>query len=916
MSIKKKCFLSLLLVAFFSSDVFAGSSLYVKVTAKATTPTGATGAGKVYATIGTSTNSPSYASDSYTTPSASVNAGLTSQANTIAYLYAQVANANYIFEKWTTTGWSSSQPKTSAPIIAKGKESGSPTEYTFTASFKQAGAVIAVSNDETRGVVTNSNIGNQVGQSVTLTAIENVFKGVFKGWRDPSGNIVSDSKSYTFTVTESNKGTYTAEFDSRDLTNGMYIMLYSAASSEYLGLLGNDDDTDENQRFFRHSVLLANGGFAHSSPAFVIKMTGTPDDYFNLKALNLAAQGTSIKDNSSASSGDLDFYRVKDGTYIIRGKFYGQIGFMKPAPTYTSNGSTPFTMEEHYGKIYHPGAFNGATLTDSQYFWKIAVLTEDEHTHCFGAEPMSAVTFNGKYYTTMFTEFPYKCLDGVNAFIIDRINNDGTVHLKKVSDGIVPAKTPVILQCTSNDAKNNRLLPLTDNPSALSGNCLKGEIWIKDYKKDESDYRTTFNNATMRVLSNDECSFKNVNNTDVLAGTGEVGTLTYIQNNTCYLDLSSVSYSDRKEQYTFELPVKPLIEPESQPCISGETVPVTISCTTQGATIKYSTDGENWLDYEGIPVEISDNATIWAKAVDPDTGFESEAATATYSFEPKGVHVAELPDNADEITYKIVDPLTVAYVDKNNVIYAKDDNGAEEQLPAGKVDFMKTNYPEGKYGDHSNWVAIEVSSTPTVETYNMIDATGKVVEGSFPNRRIVGSVNYLNNNNFFSYNTYCVVNFMDESYHRGYFFATPAANEIAYIIWAQYDGNDTFIAPTSSGFDAGITADFSLYEGEVPSLVKGDLYGFLALVQRMPATNGIGPKATTTGAYKIYPLDELKDWSKDPVVTGIGNVDSGTVVGVKYYNIMGVASDVPFKGVNIVVTTYSNGTSTTSKVIR
>lgn len=914
----KNCFLSLLLVLLFSLDVSAGgTSFYVRVNTNASTPTGATGVGKVYAKIGSSTNSPSYTLNTYSTQATSVNAGYTSQANTVAYLYSQAANANYIFEKWTTTNWSSFQSKASVPIVAKGKDSSSPTEYTFTASFKEAGAVIAVSSDETRGVVSNSNISNQIGQSVTLTAIENVFKGEFKGWRDPSGNIVSVDKSYTFTVNENNTGTYTAVFESRDLSEGIYVMIYNAKSSEYLGLIGNNDDTDESQRFFRNSVLLADSRFSHSSPAFVIKMTGTSDDYFNLKDINLAAQGTSIKDNSAANSGMLDFYRVKDGNYIICGKFFGQVGFMKPAPTYTSGNSTPFTIEEHYGKIYHPGAFNGATLTDSQYFWKIAVLTEDEHTHCFGAEPKSDVSFNGKYYTTMFTAFPYKCLDGVNAFVVDRINNDGTIHLKKIAEGIVPAKTPVILQCSSTEAKNNRLLPLMDNPSALSGNCLKGEIWIKDYQQDESDYRTAFNESTMRVLSNGECSFKNVNNTDILAGTGEVGTLTYIQNNTCYLDLSGVFSNDRREEYTFEIPDKPVIQPESQSCFSGETVPISISCSTQGASIKYSIDGENWLDYQGMPIEVSSDATIWAKSVDPDNDFESEIAVETYSFAPKEVHIAELPENTDAFTYKIVDPLTVAFVDKNNVIYAKDDNGAEEQLPAdNKVDFMKANYPDGKYGDHSNWVAIEVASTPEVETYNMIEATGKVVDGAFPNRRIVGSVNYLNHNNFFSYNTYCVVNFMDESYHNGYFFATPAPNEVAQIIWAQYDGNNTFISPSGSGFDGGFTADFSLYVGEMPSLIEGDVYGFIALIQKVATTNGVGPRAAKTGAYKIYPLDEFRDWSTDPVVTGISNVALGNVVDVKYYNVMGVASDVPFKGVNIVVTTFDNGTCTTTKVIR
>lgn len=49
----------------------------------------------------------------------------------------------------------------------------------------------------------------------------------------------------------------------------------------------------------------------------------------------------------------------------------------------------------------------------------------------------------------------------------------------------------------------------------------------------------------------------------------------------------------------------------------------------------------------------------------------------------------------------------------------------------------------------------------------------------------------------------------------------------------------------------------------------------------------------------------------------ISNVNaSRTVTGVRYYNLMGVESDKPFDGINIVVTTYSDGSRTSRKVLR
>ncbi len=51
--------------------------------------------------------------------------------------------------------------------------------------------------------------------------------------------------------------------------------------------------------------------------------------------------------------------------------------------------------------------------------------------------------------------------------------------------------------------------------------------------------------------------------------------------------------------------------------------------------------------------------------------------------------------------------------------------------------------------------------------------------------------------------------------------------------------------------------------------------------------------------------------------TGVKEVQYyGDVVSTTYYNVQGMMSDKPFNGINIVVTRYSNGTTTTTKVVR
>ena len=51
--------------------------------------------------------------------------------------------------------------------------------------------------------------------------------------------------------------------------------------------------------------------------------------------------------------------------------------------------------------------------------------------------------------------------------------------------------------------------------------------------------------------------------------------------------------------------------------------------------------------------------------------------------------------------------------------------------------------------------------------------------------------------------------------------------------------------------------------------------------------------------------------------TGVEDVDAEkTVAGVTYYNLLGVSSDSPFEGVNVVVTTYTDGTKSSKKILR
>lgn len=78
----------------------------------------------------------------------------------------------------------------------------------------------------------------------------------------------------------------------------------------------------------------------------------------------------------------------------------------------------------------------------------------------FNVQP--EVEFGGKYYTTLYVSYAFTLNGQVeNAYVVTAINADGTLETEKVatSGGTVPAGTPVILECGSNDAADCQLIP-------------------------------------------------------------------------------------------------------------------------------------------------------------------------------------------------------------------------------------------------------------------------------------------------------------------------------------------------------------------------------------------------------------------------------------------------------------------------
>ena len=80
----------------------------------------------------------------------------------------------------------------------------------------------------------------------------------------------------------------------------------------------------------------------------------------------------------------------------------------------------------------------------------------------------------------------------------------------------------------------------------------------------------------------------------------------------------------------------------------------------------------------------------------------------------------------------------------------------------------------------------------------------------------------------------------------------------------------------------------------------------------MTGSKADGENNVGEGRYMVFPLE-----GGAGIITGISNITSDAqVAGVTYVNMLGYESTTPFKGINLVVTHYTNGTTRVSKELR
>ncbi len=279
--------------------------------------------------------------------------------------------------------------------------------------------------------------------------------------------------------------------------------------------------------------------------------------------------------------------------------------------------------------------------------------------------------------------------------------------------------------------------------------------------------------------------------------------------------------------------------------------------------------------------------------------------------------------------------------DKHYVV-VKDNATAVKNLSApadGDKFFDIAGLKQQDYAQN-NWMVVEMP----VEQYNTVEAFQNITS-------ISGTLTDAQNTSMsasevvmgdagepFTINAYCPINFMGVSsvasnnaaHPANYYFATPKANEYAKIVWAVYNATDgAFYLPAQSGsintqgFKGAFKVDYSMNSTDAPELADGSVYEFEAVVkvaaeaQSAPRKLTVDYDSSTTPSTK-YVVCPINLQGESNMATGITNVTTGAkaVKSVRYFSVTGAEANQPFDGVNIVVTTYTDGSSSAQKMLR
>lgn len=165
----------------------------------------------------------------------------------------------------------------------------------------------------------------------------------------------------------------------------------------------------------------------------------------------------------------LDTKELTGGRYL---KIYNSRTVTGAYWLYASESGTSIYLKDTDDVLDYTGNTGYALASTSRSVPEVDwnILPIDHENQYLGIMPEFSV--GNKHYATMYAGFPFSLSDGMKAYYVKTMD-DGMAVLAEI-DGIIPAGTPVIIECSSADPKDNKVILQTGQYAAVQNNLLKG----------------------------------------------------------------------------------------------------------------------------------------------------------------------------------------------------------------------------------------------------------------------------------------------------------------------------------------------------------------------------------------------------------------------------------------------------------
>ena len=818
------------------------------------------------------------------------------------------------------------------------------------------------SENTSLGIASIDKGNNNIGDEVTITASCNSTNVMFKGWYridESTGEkiFVTRNNPYTFTISENpdNTGTYYARFE-----DGYYFWRlknhdtqhYVTSRAHYTGQVipSNLKPALETQLGLQNDLA---SSITDAGTMMNIYLAAHQASTY-AEIWDIFVQNESTRQYYEEAPGSGAYLAVShqaDNTYLIQSsKFY----------VIESNGELSASMDLNnirpYGK------------------WQLEGMDKDLTTkeNYFAVDPNEFVgpDANGYYWTTLRVCFNmmYETSE-ITPFIVTAADADnGTLEIEEVTGGIIPAKTCVLLRCNSTDVLRNVMIP-TRNSSSFNtnGNLLtSSQYYYKNQTVEGSlnlkgikiiDGQLGFGGNTLTSVDGNRAYLSVANDVALEKETPEVTLAELLasgdtQNTYIVTDLTAVRLVDN-DQLLFAKDNNGYPEDNKDENTGSDADYMQYASGLQHPMGLRAYDQSNWIALR-VPTGDNISASVLGKhltgvkgrllsTVNPEFQLDvapgSDDATAA-NVTPNTFVAASFQGSQDGFFFVQPKPMEIAYVEWAQW------NGTKFIAPVHDENHPDWNQAEltgefelnGAYleSQNENGGSLDMSTLVSGHVYAMEPAVIKVKTGDYNHVYVLGNVNgtawstnngvEMNTNDGTTYTAIVTVNKADANNNNGYFSFTKKLGATweaikDYRIGAIADGNNYTITSTLLGQELPLigtygsgTKSFEIANGRY--LLTLNLSTMKLVVTSVPAQ--APRREAASKQYVVYPLSMTKVTSDDNgVVTGVTTVGSDRVaVGTQYINVAGVRASQPWNGVNIVITTYNDGTTTATKIVK